>query len=236
MAGRKPAPPLIVNTFVVIVIREPDPRQELLCYSFSPPPPPPPPPRGPMDWLNWILAGIVVAIGGFGAWYVRLRLNFIAARLAELRAEIKDEIIAARKQTEETLRLQAEAAKQAAETLINADRSWVVITAIYAAPLAATVSAGAMNNAFRFAIANRGKSVAKIIEIRGESMIVDRDSIVPGISALRYAHYCQGGVAHATVLVPGESFENISIDIDQAIDERKLRDIRSGKQRLYSTA
>jgi hypothetical protein len=190
-----------------------------------------------MDRLNWILAGIVVAIGGFGAWYVRLRLNFIAARLAELRAETG----AARKQTEEMLRRQeemlrhqAEASKQAAATLvtlIKSDRSWVVITTIYTAPLAATVSAGAMNNAFRFAIANRGKSVAKIIEIRGEAMIVDRDSIVPEFPPYRAP--VDDAASTASVLVPGESFENISIDIDQAIDERKLRDIISGKQRLY---
>ena len=47
-------------------------------------------------------------------------------------------------------------------------------------------------------------------------------------------HTSTDGVAlHSAVLVPGESFENISIDIEQAIDERRLRDIRSGKQRLY---
>lgn len=181
-----------------------------------------------MDRINWILAGVVVAIGGFGAWYVRLRLNFIAARLAELKA--------VGQQTQEMLRRQADAAKQAAETLIKGERAWVVITTIYTEPLTPTVSTGVINNAFRFAIANKGKSVAKIIEIRGESMIVDRDSLVPEFPPyhtpiVEDARRLES--SHAAILVPGESSENISIDIDQSIDERKLRDFRSGKQRLY---
>jgi hypothetical protein len=188
-----------------------------------------------MDRLNWIFVGIVVAIGGFGAWYVRLRLNFIAARLAEIKA--------AGQQTLEMLRHQAdaakqaaEAAKQAAETLITGERAWVVITAIYSKPLAPAGSTIAIDNAFRFAIANKGKTVARIVEMRGESMIVDQDSIVPDFPRYRTpvddaAHGV--GLSHATVLVPGESSENISIDIDQMVDDRKLREIRSGKQRLY---
>jgi hypothetical protein len=172
-----------------------------------------------MDRLNWILAGIVVAAGGFGAWYVRLRLNFLAARLAELKAAGQQTQEMLRHQ-EEMLRGQAEAAKKSVETLIKSDRAWVVITTIYAGPL----------TPFRFAIVNRGKTPARIIEIRAESMIVDRDSAVP-----ESPHYSVHGVefSHATVLVPGESSENVSIDLAQTIDERKLRDIRSGKQRLY---
>lgn len=152
-------------------------------------------------------------------------------------AETASETLSALKRQADSMDKQIGETKRSVDSLINSERAWVVIAETGNRPLILATSAQMENNQFAFVLLNKGRTVARIVEIKTESIIADPTTKIPEYPTYPERPYdsifSERNFAEGTILVPGESSQSATAYIDQIIDDQVLRDINGLNKRIY---
>lgn len=118
--------------------------------------------------------------------------------------------------------------------MVDSERAWVIVPKPHA-PELSPITPGAIRpyNTFRFDIINKGRTVAKLVELNGEYRIIDKNATLPEQPVYPPVPISALGFAHGSVLVPDDSIQNLIIGIDERLDDAKFNDIRNDALTLY---
>jgi|SRR5579871_826484 len=129
----------------------------------------------------------------------------------------------------------ANAATLSAETLINSERAWVVVTNIRQAELVPVTPGGSIQDTFVFDVINRGKTVARITgPFLFRFSLLDLDALTPIPDYGPQPTESPFGAIHGAVLVPGDSINSIRITCwSPVLDAGVVERINKRKATLY---
>jgi hypothetical protein len=118
--------------------------------------------------------------------------------------------------------------------LINSERAWVVVLKTDPPELLRSPVLIPSYNRFGFTIKNEGKTVAKLMELRGEHHLVHPTYTLPTPPAYKELPPSEHelGFPHGSVLAPGGTIETW-ISIDDLFDDSTLREVQDGGKILY---
>jgi hypothetical protein len=162
-----------------------------------------------LAYINTAFAGLLVLVGAGG----------ICLAVRSLRA----------------LEKQTRATQDSVAVLMNSERAWVIISETHP-PELAPISPGRIPpyHTFRFTIKNAGRTVARLMELTGETRLLQDLQELPPLPVYRESPPTADelGFRHGGVLAPGATFDTW-IEVDVRLDDSTFYDIRNSKKVLY---
>jgi hypothetical protein len=120
--------------------------------------------------------------------------------------------------------------------MVNSERAWVLISVVHPPDIISTTAPGTAlpANHFVFDIVNTGRTVARLIELRGGSKLVRPEERLPEQPQYSIATAeATIGYSYGGVLAPNASLGRLNIAIDQSINLDTFNDIRNYRVMLY---
>ena len=176
-------------------------------------------------WLKWstivsAVAAFFIAVLAYRQWRTLQAHHTVMKRQAGyIRRALNQAKIA------------AEAAKRSTDALINSERAWVLVSN----PRSSTfwIDEPPPSIIFQFDIANRGKTVAKLMDFRAEVRYVGLTDRLPDAPPDYEAFLRPDEPIHGRILAPGESMPDMLFPLNELHGTLVRNDVMAGRVLVY---
>jgi hypothetical protein len=118
--------------------------------------------------------------------------------------------------------------------MVNSERAWVIVSLVHSQELL-IVAPGAIQpyNTFEFDIINKGRTVARLMEVEAEYRVLPKNEVLPPVPIYGNPASSMLTVIHGRVMAPEDRINHVSYGITEWIDTPKFNRILSGDLVLY---